>query len=47
MRNNDIREFDIIVNGKVEFDFYSLMKFEVEVLFNRVFLKCEGGLCCV
>ncbi|WZZ20366.1 hypothetical protein YC2023_121753 [Brassica napus] len=45
VRNNDTREFDIIANGKVEFDPYSPMKFEVEVLFNRVPLKCEGGLC--
>ncbi|XP_056866333.1 probable LRR receptor-like serine/threonine-protein kinase At1g07550 [Raphanus sativus] len=45
MRNNDTREFDIIANGKVEFNPYSPMKFEVEVLFNRVPLKCEGGLC--
>ncbi|KAL0865307.1 hypothetical protein Bca101_044425 [Brassica carinata] len=45
LRNNETREFDIIANGKVEFDPYSPMKFEVEVLFNRVPLKCEGGLC--
>lgn len=45
VRNNDTREFDIIANGKVEFNPYSPMKFEVEVLFNRVPLKCEGGLC--
>ncbi|KAL0723749.1 hypothetical protein Bca4012_038348 [Brassica carinata] len=30
LRNNDTREFDIIANGRVEFDPYSPMKFEVE-----------------
>ncbi|CAA7026303.1 unnamed protein product [Microthlaspi erraticum] len=42
---NETREFNIIANGKVEYDPYRPMKFEVDTLFNNVPLKCEGGQC--
>ncbi|CAN8311529.1 unnamed protein product [Cochlearia groenlandica] len=45
MRDNETREFDITANGKIPFDPYRPMKFEVRTLYNDVPLKCEGGQC--
>ncbi|XP_019056626.1 PREDICTED: leucine-rich repeat receptor-like serine/threonine-protein kinase At2g14510 [Tarenaya hassleriana] len=45
LKANEIREFNILANGKIDYGTYSPNKFEVETLSNPVPLKCDGGEC--
>ncbi|CAE5963040.1 unnamed protein product [Arabidopsis arenosa] len=45
VRSNEIREFEIVLNGKVHFEPYRPKRFEVKTFNNTVPQKCEGGVC--
>ncbi|ESQ36145.1 hypothetical protein EUTSA_v10006769mg [Eutrema salsugineum] len=42
---NETREFNIVANGRVDYDSVSPMKLESQTLSNHAWLKCEGAVC--